>query len=156
MKAFGTRNRRGWRVASHVYAATLVCALAASGCALYLPVPTAYHYPGSRRNLNAESVGGFTCGESTLADVVLQLGEPDRVDEEEQILIYSWERVHLHVLYGWALPLGEVTIEQSWEQIHSTTRSLRFHFNAGGLLQRMELSAPLSMSEVNQLSPQRD
>jgi len=106
-----------------------------SGCVLVVPVPTAYHPPGSRRNLTADTAGRFARGGATVYDVVLALGEPDEAVADASQLTYRWERVNLHLLWGWAIPLGETAVGQTWEKTYSRRYAVSFEFDPAGLLQ---------------------
>ena len=87
----------------------------AAGCVFVVPVPTAYHPEGSRRNLTEETAIRFAPGSATVDDVVLALGEPDEAAPDASRLTYRWERVYLHLIWGWATvqPFGPPLDSQS-------------------------------------------
>ena len=107
----------------------------AAGCVLVAPVPTAYHPDGSRRNLTEETATRFAPGSTTVDDVVLALGEPDEAAPDASRLTYRWERVYMHLIWGWAIPAGEVAIGQGWERTSSHAHSLSMAFDDCRVLQ---------------------
>ncbi len=109
-----------------------------SGCVFVAPVPTAYHPPGSRRNLTADTSGQFVRGTATVDDVVLALGEPDEATADASRLTYRWERVNLHLVWGWAIPAGQIAVGQAWETTYSRRYSVSFEFDPAGLLQGVQ------------------
>ena len=125
---FQTQMPRHWLV-------VLVPLVALSaGCAFILPVPTAYHPAGSRRNLTEATVARFVPGTTTVDDVVLALGEPDQAAADPSRLNYRWERVNMHFIRGWAVGIGPVGGGQTRETTYSHAYSLSFTFDPGGLL----------------------
>jgi hypothetical protein len=71
-------------------AAVLLLALGA-GCII---IPTPEHDSGrARSNLNKESPSQIQPGISTMADVMLSLGEPDAVSSDERRLVYRSEKI---------------------------------------------------------------
>jgi hypothetical protein len=60
----------------------------AAGCVYAVPVPTAYHPAGSRRNLTEDRATRFAPGSTTVDDVVLALGEPDESAPDASRLTY--------------------------------------------------------------------
>ena len=109
----------------------------ANGCVIFAPVPTAYHPAGSRRNLTEATVTRFAPGTTTVEDVVLALGEPDQAAPDASWLTYRWERVNMHLLWGWVVPAGEAAIGQAWERTYSHERSLHFVFDDSGILRNL-------------------
>jgi len=108
-----------------------------SGCVFVAPVPTAYHPAGSRRNLKEDTAQRFAPGSATVEDVVLALGEPDEAAADASRLTYRWERVNLHLAWGWVFPAPETTIGQGWERVYSHIHSATFEFDEIGVLQRL-------------------
>jgi hypothetical protein len=107
----------------------------ATGCVFVVPVPTAYHPEGSRRNLTEETAGRFAPGNTTVDDVVLALGEPDEAAPDASWITYRWERVYMHLFWGWAIPAADAAIGQGWERTYSHEHSLRMTFDELGVLQ---------------------
>jgi len=114
-----------------------------SGCVFVAPVPTAYHPQGSRRNLTEETAIRFAPGRTTVDDVVLALGEPDVAASDASQLTYLWERVNMHLVWGWAIPMGQGGVGQGWERTYSHAHSLSLAFDECGALQNV------SMTNVN-------
>jgi hypothetical protein len=56
----------------------------------------------SRRNVSKESTERIVPGTTTLADVLLALGEPDVVSANGHMIAYRWVKV----VAWWAIPLG--------------------------------------------------
>lgn len=113
---------------------TPLAALAA-GCVYAVPVPTAYHPEGSRRNLIEETAARFAPGSATVDDVVLALGEPDEAAPDASRLTYLWERVYMHFFWGWVIPTPEFGVGQGWERTSSHLHSLSMAFDERGVLQ---------------------
>ena len=113
-------------------------AVLTAGCVFVVPVPTAYHPPGSRRNLTDETTTRFTPGTTTVEDVVLALGEPDKAASDASQLTYLWERVNMHLVWGWAIPFGQSAVGQGWEKTYSRAHSLNFAFDESGVLQNLD------------------
>ena len=129
---FQTQMPRHWLV-------VLVPLVALSaGCAFILPVPTAYHPAGSRRNLTEATVARFVPGTTTVDDVVLALGEPDQAAADPSRLNYRWERVNMHLSRGWAVAIGPVLVGgEGRETTYSHAYSLSFTFDPSGVLQNV-------------------
>ena len=108
-----------------------------SGCVFVAPVPTAYHPAGSRRNLTEDTAKHFTPGSATVDDVVLALGEPDESPADASRLTYRWERVNLHLVWGWFIPAADATAGQAWERVYSRIHSATFEFDGAGVLQNL-------------------
>ena len=107
----------------------------AAGCVFAVPVPTAYHPAGSRRNLTEETATRFAPGSATIDDVVLALGEPDDAAPDATRLTYLWERVYMHFFWGWAIPAADATVGQGWERTSSHAHSLSMTFDERGVFQ---------------------
>ena len=123
--------RRRWWVA-----ALITLAIATSGCVIVAPIPTAYNTAGSRRNVASDTAKQFVPKCATMDDVVLALGEPDEAAEKGTCLIYRWERVKMQLVSGWVIPLGNSTmVGEGWTTTYSSLNSLRFEFDASGVLQ---------------------
>ena len=63
-----------------------------SGC-LVIPVDQAT--VGSRDKISEDTIAAFQVGVTTRKDVVLRLGEPDYVTEDERQLQYFWSRIYM-------------------------------------------------------------
>ena len=109
----------------------------ATGCVYVLPVPTAYHSDGSRRNLTETTASQFVPGQTTVAKVVLALGEPDTATDDASRLNYRWERVNMHLVRGWLVAVPDAAIGQSWATTYSHDYSLSFAFDKCGVLQKV-------------------
>lgn len=73
-------------------------ALLLSSCVV-LPIPTPEHGSTSQRPVFDEDVVKQMCpGETSMADVILQYGEPDFVLENDRVLVYSWDRIVAYVV----------------------------------------------------------
>ena len=108
-----------------------------SGCVFFVPVPTAYHPPGSRRNLTEDAASRFAPRTATLDDVVLALGEPDEANADASWLTYRWERVNMHLVWGWVIPAADASIGQGWERTYSHALAMNFVFDECGVLQNV-------------------
>ena len=111
--------------------------VSATGCVYVLPVPTAYHPEGSRRNLTEATANQFAPGQTTVAEVVLALGEPDTATDDASRLNYRWERVNMHLSRGWLVAVPDAAIGQSWGTTYSHDYSLSFAFDKYGVLQKV-------------------
>lgn len=108
-----------------------------AGCVFVAPMPTAYHPPGSRRNLTEDTATRFVPSTATVDDVVLALGEPDEAASNASRLTYRWERVNMHLVWGWFIPAADATVGQGWERTYSHAHSLSFAFDECGVLQNV-------------------
>jgi len=117
-----------------------------SGCVFVAPVPTAYHPLGSRRNLTEDTSSRFAPGAATLDDVVLALGEPDETATNPARLIYRWERVNMHLAWGWFIPAAEVSGGQTWDKTYSRRYSVSFEFDQAGRLQGVQATSERDQS----------
>ena len=113
----------------------------ATGCVYVMPVPTAYHSDGSRRNLTEATASQFAPGQTTVAEVVLALGEPDTATDDASRLNYRWERVNMRLARGWlvVVPLGADpdAFGKSWSTTYSHDYLLSFAFDKSGVLQNV-------------------
>jgi len=132
-------GRRLWGALMRISVA-LALALAVNGCVYCLPVPVGYHTAGSRRNLTREKASQFQPGKTTLQDVSLALGEPDRIEKDPLRLVYQSERVNFHFIRGWAVPLAEMSGGELWDNIYGKRFSVVFMFSEQGTLQAIDLS----------------
>ena len=136
------RNNRGWSSPARRWlgAMTHLVGLMAltSGCVFVAPVPTAYHPAGSRRNLTEETTGRFARGTTTVDDVALALGEPDEATANPARLTYRWERVNMHLSWGWMIAFGGVGGGQAWNKTYSHRHSVSFEFDQAGRLQGVQ------------------
>ena len=107
----------------------------AAGCIFFVPVPTAHHSEGSRRNLTEDTATRFVPGGATVDDVVLALGEPDEAAADASRLTYRWERVYMHLFWGWAIPAADATVGQGWERTSAHAHTLSMAFDNRGVLQ---------------------
>lgn len=136
------RNRRFQRTLARTLALPTLCLL--SGC-IVLPVPVNYHMADSRKNVNDKKTQWLTPGVTTRHDVLLQLGEPDQVNDHESQLTYRWEKVFLHVWIVWGAEYSggggrgdfgrdytlELTFDPNGKLTTSAVRSSEFK-NKGG------------------------
>jgi len=110
-------------------------AVLTSGCVFVAPVPTAYHPAGSRRNLTDATATRFVPNTTTVDEVVLGLGGPDEAASDASSLTYRWERVNLHLVWGWAIPGPYGGAGQGWDRTYSHLHPLNFTFDKSGVLQ---------------------
>jgi outer membrane protein assembly factor BamE (lipoprotein component of BamABCDE complex) len=68
-----------------------------AGCII---VPVDYTQAGSRHNVSEKTAATLQPGESTKEEVLLRLGEPDRVSDNERLLGYAWTKVKALVVFG--------------------------------------------------------
>jgi len=87
-------RQTNWRWCRSLALAALVSNM--TGC-IILPVPVSYHTHGSRKNLRSEDTQWLVPGQTTRAQVVLRLGEPDEIEDDDSRLVYRWEKIYLQV-----------------------------------------------------------
>lgn len=76
-----------WR--TRVLASLVVVGQLAQGC-LIIPVP--HQAAGSRGTIGEERARFLRAGETTREEVLLTLGEPEEVLDDERFFVYRWER----------------------------------------------------------------
>jgi hypothetical protein len=91
MSARGRRARR-FRLCVVLATATLL-----AGCII---VPVNYTQSGSRQNVSEKAATTLQPGEITKEEVLLRLGEPDWVSDDERLIGYAWTKVKALVVYG--------------------------------------------------------
>ncbi len=106
----------------------LVLVSATTGC-LVLPTP-AFHSGSARENLHRRSLEPLQTNQSTRADVILTLGEPDAVSPDEHQLVYRMERIRAL----WFVGAGYTGIGGVFTRDEYRT----FTFNAAGILQTID------------------
>ena len=133
-------------------AAVAPLAALTAGCIFVVPVPTACHTAESRRNITEATTTRFAPGKATVEDVVLALGEPDQAASDASRLTYGWERVNMHLVWGWAIPAAEASVGQGWETIYSHEYSLSFAFDQSGVLQNLK-TTNINVQTTTETSP---
>lgn len=92
MSARGRARARRFRLCAGLATVTLL-----AGCII---VPVDYTQAGSRHNVSEKTATTLQPGEITKEEVLLRLGEPDWVSEDERLLGYTWTKVKALVFYG--------------------------------------------------------
>jgi len=77
-------------------------------------IPTDYHAPGSRQNVDPKTLANFAVGVTTKEEVLLKLGEPDFVSEDGQRLGYAWTQVKAIWFFGSGYSGGGGAIEKNY------------------------------------------
>ncbi len=83
--------------------AALLAVLGVSSGCIVVPIPTPEHTPMgtvTRKNIGTKTTGWIQPGRTSLADVLLKLGEPDQVSPDGWKLAYRWQKVRAYVLVG--------------------------------------------------------
>ena len=123
-------------------------------CCLVLPlasciIPQDHTAPGSRGNITEKTAGGLQPGVTTKEEVLLKLGEPDRISADGWTMGYVWSKVKLiwFIAAEGGAAGGEVTrdgilqltfdeknrllradVRKQWGQSNSTEPSDRYQF----------------------------
>ncbi len=71
----------------------------------------------------------FTPGETTRAEVLLKMGEPDEQFQDETLLIYRWSEDQ-----------GVIAITSCVGGVLTETTSLKFTFDTAGILKSLDIS----------------
>jgi hypothetical protein len=77
-------------------------------------IPTDYHAPGSRQNVDPKTPANFAVGVTTKEEVLLKLGEPDFASEDGQRLGYAWTQVKALWFAGYGYSGGGGAIEKNY------------------------------------------
>lgn len=108
--------------------ATLAAAASLAGC---LIVPVDYTAPSSRHNVDEKTPAMLASETLTREDVLLRLGEPDKISPDERLLEYSWTRVKAIWFVGSYGGAAAGDFEK--------TTTLRISFDADGKLLSYEI-----------------
>ena len=113
--------------------AALLLACLAGGCIVVpLPVPAHSRNPERREVLTEAQLEFLREGETTRAEVLLQLGEPDRSTPDGAALLYCWEPARALLLWGTYGAAG-------WALLGPDS-ALVLRFDEGGVLRARELA----------------
>jgi len=111
--------------------ATIALIVLGSGC-IVIPTPE-FNSGAARTNINKQTALRFAPGETTRADVILALGEPDAVSPDERQLAYRSEKI----CGFWFVAGGYNAAGGTFEK----DRYLVFDFDAQGRLEKTARSA---------------
>jgi hypothetical protein len=76
---------------------SLVFSVLLSACVI---IPTPQHYIGGRLEIGDPAINALTPGVATKEDILLGLGEPDLVAQDEAILGYRWQKAQAYFFAG--------------------------------------------------------
>jgi len=118
----------------------LVLAAGVTGCVVPLPLLSPMENHGARTNLTQNTAQEFKAGQSSMADVVLALGEPDVVSADGYKLAYHSEKAPLPVVVV-VYPLGGA--------IYTKELFCTFEFDPQGCLQKATQSQKTRLGDFN-------
>ena len=90
-------------------------------------VPISRTTPGHREYFTA-SREDFTLGETTRAEVLLKMGEPDEKSQDDTLLIYRWSEDQ-----------GVIVITSCVGGVLSETTSIKLMFDTDGILKSLDI-----------------
>jgi hypothetical protein len=98
----------------------LMLTLLMSGCVV-VPIPANRLDPAVRSNVTPQTVNHLGAGDVSRAEVLLQLGEPDEVSQEERQFRYHTERVKWDVLWllsgGYSATGGDIEVKKLYDLV---------------------------------------
>jgi outer membrane protein assembly factor BamE (lipoprotein component of BamABCDE complex) len=75
-----------------------------AGC-IIIPVPTPEHSTASSRAfIEAEEIARIQPGKTTREEILLRYGAPDAALKNQQLFVYSWDRIAAYLLVAWGAP----------------------------------------------------
>ncbi|MCI0748640.1 MAG: hypothetical protein L0Y58_24795 [Verrucomicrobia subdivision 3 bacterium] len=89
-----TFSKRNWFCWSWAGASAVLASCLVSGCVI-VPVPVNHHTAASRTNVQTDDILWLVPGQTTREEVLLRLGEPDAVTEDDLSMSYRWEKIRL-------------------------------------------------------------
>jgi hypothetical protein len=127
-RPLAARNGLRWHLAGAL--AVLVSCMVV-GCVV-LPIPVDYHAASSRKNVKTDDILWLVPGQTTREEVLLRLGEPDAVSDDDLSMSYQWEKIQLGLfvaVYGGGGGYSE----------YGKDYSLDLHFDPCGKFERGEV-----------------
>lgn len=114
-----------WHLRSKQIAVLALLLWVAAGC--YLPVR---QIPSDSREFIPDWSEEFTAGETSRAEVLLTMGEPDEVSPDEMKLTYRWSTIEGIIIVTQCTPPIEISSETT----------VRFEFDEYGVLQSIDVT----------------